>query len=65
MAINYVDVYMAFATLVAFSVVAPWVSRVLGMAQSAVDPLSAVLMGLILPLLLISLLYSMGESAKQ
>jgi len=34
------------------------------MLRSEVDPLSSVLIGLILPLLLISLLYSLGVSAR-
>jgi len=62
--ISYTDVVLVFATLVSFSVVAPWVSQVQSMLRSAADPPTSVLVGLLLPLLLIGLIYSMGVSAR-
>jgi len=62
--ISYTDVVLVFATLVSFSVVAPWVFQVQSMLRSAADPLTSVLVGLLLPLLLIGLIYSMGVSAR-
>jgi len=62
--INYTDVVLGFATFVSFAVVAPWVETVIGMLRSQADPLTSVLVGLVLPLLLISLLYSLGVSAR-
>lgn len=62
--IGYVDVVVAFATLVAFSTVAPWLYTIIDMLQTQVDPLTGVILSLVIPLLLISLLLSMGVSAR-
>jgi len=62
--IGYVDVVLAFATFIAFATVTPWIYDVIGKAQSQVDPLTAVLLSLIVPLILISLIVSMGVSAR-
>lgn len=62
--IGYVDVVIAFATFVAFATVAPWIYTLIGMADTVVDPLTSVLLSLIVPLLVISLLLSMGVSAR-
>ena len=63
--INYVDVFLGFATLVAIGTVGQWLFDVIGKAQSQVDPLTSVMLGLVLPLLVIALMYSLGESARQ
>lgn len=62
--INYVDVILGFATFVSFAVVAPWLETAIGMLRTQADPLTSVLVGLVLPLLIISLLYSLGVSAR-
>jgi tellurite resistance protein TehA-like permease len=62
--ITYPDVVVAFAVLVAFVSVAPWVFTVIDLLQSEVDPLTGVLLGLFVPVLLISLIVSMGVSAR-
>lgn len=62
--IGYVDFILTFATLVAFGAVAPWVLTSIGMLQNEVDPLTSVLVQLVLPLLLIGMIYSLGVSAR-
>lgn len=63
--IGYVDVVMALATLVALSTVAPWLYNLINSAQSVVDPLTGTLLALVVPLMFISLIISMGVSARQ
>lgn len=62
--ITYPDVVVAFAVLVAFVSISPWTFTVLDLLQSEVDPLTGVLLGLFVPVLLISLIVSMGVSAR-
>lgn len=62
--IQYTDVVLGFATLVTFIAVAPWVYTNIGMAQNAVDPLSATLLALTLPFFVIAMIVSLGVSAK-
>lgn len=62
--ITYPDVVVAFAVLVAFAAIAPWTFDLVEKAQAHVDPLTGVLLGLFVPLLLISLIVSMGVSAR-
>lgn len=62
--IQYVDIVLGFATLVAFVAVAPWVYSGLGMATGVVDPLSATLLELTLPIFVIAMLVSLGVSAR-
>lgn len=62
--IGYVDVVIGFATLVAFATVSPWMYTLIDMADDHVDPLTGVLLALVVPLILISLLLSMGVSAR-
>jgi len=62
--IGYVDVVMAFATFVAFAVVSQWIFDIVDMLRQQVDPLTSVLVGLLIPMLLIGLLYSVGVSAR-
>jgi len=62
--INYVDVVLSFAVLVAFTAVAPWFYELLDMGVGELDAFSSVLLRLLMPLLLIVLLLSMGVSAR-
>jgi len=62
--IGYVDAVLAFATFVAFAVVSQWIFQIISMLRSEVDPLTSVLVGLLVPMLLIGLLYSVGVSAR-
>lgn len=62
--IQYVDIVLGFATLVSFVAVAPWVYSGLGMATGVVDPLSATLLELTLPVFVIAMLVSLGVSAR-
>jgi len=62
--IGYVDVVMAFATFVAFAAVSQWIFDIVDMLRQQVDPLTSVLVGLLIPMLLIGLLYSVGVSAR-
>lgn len=64
MGINYTDVVLSFAVLVSFTAVAPWFYELLDLGASEVDPLSNVLLQILMPLVLIVLLLSMGVSAR-
>lgn len=62
--VQYVDIVLAFATLVSFIAVAPWVYSSIGMATDVVDPLSATLLQLTLPIFVIAMIVSIGVSAR-
>jgi hypothetical protein len=62
--IGYVDAVLGFATFVAFAAVSEWIFQIISMLRANVDPLTSVLVGLVVPMLLIGLLYSLGVSAK-
>jgi hypothetical protein len=62
--IGYVDFVMVFATLVAVGTVAPWMLTAIDMLRNQVDPLTSVLLGLVLPMILIGMIYSLGVSAR-
>jgi hypothetical protein len=63
--IGYVDVVLGFASLVAIAVVSQWLFQIIDMLRAEVDALTSVLVGLLLPMLLIGLIYSVGVSARQ
>lgn len=63
--IGYVDVILTFATFAALAIISPFLMRVIEMLRDQVDPLTSVLLGLLLPLFAIGILYSMGVSARQ
>lgn len=63
--IGYVDVILTFATFAALAIVSPFLTRIIDMLRSQVDPLTSVLVGLLLPLFAIGILYSMGVSARR
>ena len=62
--VQYVDIVLGFATLVAFVSVAPWVYTGIGMATDTVDPLSSTLLQLTLPVFVIAMIVSLGISAR-
>lgn len=62
--IGYVDVIMAFGTLVAFIATAPWVYDIIAKIQATADPLTGTLAALVPPVLLIALLVSIGVSGR-
>lgn len=62
--VQYVDIIVAFATLVSFIAVAPWVYTAIGMGAGAVDPLSRTLLELALPVFVIAMIVSIGVSAS-
>jgi len=62
--VQYVDVVMAFANLVAFAAIAPWVYNGVGMATDVVDPLSSTLLQLTLPVFVIAMIVSIGVAAS-
>ena len=63
--VQYVDVVLAFAMLVSFAAMVPWLSQALVAGSNQVDPFSAVLMKLVLPVFLVSMLVSIGVSARR
>lgn len=62
--VQYVDVVLAFVGLVSFGAVSPWVYTALGMSTDQLDPLSAVLLQLIPPMMVIGMIISVGVSAR-
>lgn len=62
--ISYVDVVMSFGTIVVLMGAMPWIWNAIGMIQQEVDPLTAVILALFVPFMFISLLLSMGVSAR-
>lgn len=63
--VGYVDVVLAFATFVAFATVSDWIFQLISMLRAEVDPLTSVLIGLLVPIILIGIIYSVGVSAKR
>ena len=64
MALQYSDVIMAFATLVAYAGIAPWVYRSVYMLQDVVDPLTAVILGAFPALIIIAMILSTGVASR-
>lgn len=62
--VQYVDVVLAFATLVAFIAVAPWLNSALDMAAGVLPPLSSTLLRLTFSLFVIGMIVSLGVSAR-
>lgn len=62
--IGYVDAVLVFAGLVAFASVSDFMFRIIEMLRSEVDPLTSVLLALVVPMILIGLIYSAGVSAR-
>jgi len=62
--VQYVDVVLTFSTLVTFGAVAPWVYEAISMGRGALDPLSGTLLALALPVMVISLIVSVGVSGR-
>ncbi len=62
--VQYVDIVLSFANLVAFVAIAPWVYQAVAMSTGTVDPLSAVLLDLMLPIFVIAMIVSVGVSAR-
>jgi len=58
------DAVLSLLVLVAMLVLAPVIYQFIGMARSEADPFSALLLGLVVPLLFLALLLSMGVSAQ-
>lgn len=62
--IQYPDIVLAFATLVTFIAVSPWVNGAIGMAEGTLPPLSSILLRLTLAIFVIGLIVSVGVSAR-
>lgn len=62
--ISFVDVIMTFGALVALVGVGPWIYDLISMLQGEADALTSTLLALFVPLLFISLLISVGVSAR-
>jgi hypothetical protein len=63
--INLVDIALTFFVVVAIVVLAPYFYKFIGMVSAEADPFSALLLELIVPLLIISLIISVGVSARR
>lgn len=62
--ISFVDVVMAFGTLVALVGIVPWLYDLLDILSTEADPLTGVLLTLAIPLIFVALILSMGASAR-
>lgn len=62
--VSYVDVIMGFSVMATLLLVAPFLFQVIGILQSETDPLTGVLLALVVPFIFISLFLSMGVSAR-
>jgi len=63
--LQLVDAILSFAVFVSIMVLAPFFYKFVEMGASSADPFSSLLLQLTLPLLLISLLLSIGVSARR
>lgn len=63
-AIALVDVILGFLTLVALMVLAPVIYSFVGWVRPEVDPLSQLLLTIVVPVLFISMIVSLGVSAR-
>ena len=64
MPLKYSDVIMAFATLVAYAGIAPWIYRSVDMLQAEVDPLTAVIVGAFPALIIVAMILSTGVASR-
>lgn len=62
--VNYVDMVMLFASLVALVATAPWLFQFVTDIQAVSDPFTSVLVGFIPAMLVIGLIVSAGVSAR-
>jgi len=63
--VGYVDIVLTFATFVVFATISDWIFQLISMLRSEVDPLTSVLIGLLVPIILIGIIYSVGVSARR
>lgn len=64
-AVHLVDVLLGFLLLVSLMVLAPLFYTFIGMVSAEADPLSGLLLQLFVPFLFISLIVSVGVSARR
>lgn len=64
-AVNLADVILSLAVLVGLLVLAPYFYFFAGMATSEADPLSSLLLQLVVPVLFLGLIVSVGISARR
>lgn len=64
-ALNLVDTVMAGVVLVVFMLLAPTIYVFIGLANSSAGPLTRLLLSLAVPSILVSLLLSVGRSARR
>jgi hypothetical protein len=63
-ALQLPDVFMSFLVLISMLALAPVIYQFIGMVRVEADPFSALLLGLVVPLLFLALILSMGVSAQ-
>jgi len=63
-ALRYSEVLMAFAVLVAYAGISPWLYDVIDKLQGVVDPLTGVILGAVPALMLIAMILSVGVSSQ-
>lgn len=64
MPLSYSDVVMAFAVLVAYAGMSPWIFTVVDQMQSVVDPMTGVIVGAIPALVIIAMILSTGVASR-
>lgn len=64
-AISLVDVIIGFAVLIALIALAPTIYEFVDMGTSVADPLTSLVLSLVVPLLILAIIVSMGVSARR
>lgn len=62
--VQYADLVVGFASLVAFVAMANWMYSIVNDAAAVADPLSATLLQIALPMFVVALIISLGVSAR-
>lgn len=65
MAVQLSDAILGFVVLVSIVVLAPIMFEFTAMVQSAADPLSSLVLSLVVPLFIVALIISIGVSARR
>lgn len=65
MALQLTDAILSFVMLVAIVVLAPVIFEFTAMVQTEADPLSSMILSLVIPLFIVALIISVGVSARR
>lgn len=63
-AVSYVNVVLAFASIVAFATISEYIFRVVGMTRTEVNSLTGTLLGLSVPIIVIAVMFGVGSLSR-